>query len=127
MTTSPAPIPHRHVPHRLILASLYVLGIAALAIGIVLAVRHGGTTSSTGLTGSGVAATRARTVPAFTAVDLAGANAVTVAVGGTQSVTVHGDDNLIGYVTTTVHDGTLAVGQSRGFETRSPMSVEITV
>lgn len=129
MTTSPAPIPHRHVPQRLILVSLYVLAIAVLAVGIVLAVRNSGsgTTSSTGLTGSGIAATQTRTLPAFTAVDLNGANNITVHVGGTQAVAVHGDDNLIKYVTTTVQDATLAVGQSHGFSTRSPMSVEITV
>ena len=100
-----------------------------VAVGIVLAVRGNGigTTSSTGLTGSGVAATQTRTLPAFTAVDLAGANNVTVHVGGTQAVTVHGDDNLVKYVTTTVQDGTLAIGQSRSFSTKSPMSVEITV
>ena len=77
--------------------------------------------------GSGVAASQTRTLPAFTAVDLAGANNVTVHVGGTQAVVVHGDDNLITYVTTAVRAGTLAVGQNRSFRTRSPMSVEITV
>jgi hypothetical protein len=77
--------------------------------------------------GSGVPATQVRTLPAFTAVDLAGSNNVTVHVGETQTVTVHGDDNLIRYVTTSVHGGTLAVGQSHDFSTTSPMSVEITV
>ena len=90
---------------------------------------HGTSTGtfSSGLKGSGVGATQVRTVPAFTAVDLAGSNNVTVHVGDTQTVTVHGDDNLIRYVTTTVQGGTLAVGQSRDFSTTSPMSVEITV
>ena len=126
---SPAPISHRHVPHRLVLVSLCVLLAAAVAIAIVLAVRDngGGTASSTGVKGSGVPAVQTRALPAFTAVDLAGANNVTVHVGGTQAVTVHGDDNLIRYVTTTVQDGTLAIGQSRGFSTKSPMRVEVSV
>jgi hypothetical protein len=133
MTTSPAPIPHRHTSHRLVFVSLIVLAFAAATVGIVLAARHTGTgsgtatTSSSEVKGSGVAATQVRTLPAFTAVDLAGSNNVTVHVGGTQAVTVHGDDNLIRYVTTTVQEGTLAVGQSRDFSTKSPMSVVITV
>jgi hypothetical protein len=129
MTTSPAPIPRRHASHPLIVVIACVLVAAAMAIVIVLAARNGstGTSSSTGLSGSGVPAAQTRTVPAFTAVDLAGSNVVTVDVGGAQTVTVHGDDNLIGYVTTTVRNGTLAVGQRRDFRTTSPMSVTITV
>lgn len=130
MTTSPAPIPRRHVPHGLILVSVGVFLGVAVTLGLVLVVRDNGIgmTSSTGLTGSGAAATQTRTLPAFAAVDLAGANNVTVHVGGTQqAVTVLGDDNLIEYVTTTVQDGRLAIGQSRSFTTKSPMSVEVTV
>jgi hypothetical protein len=129
MTTSPAPIPHRHASHRLVIVSLIVLAFAAATVGIVVAARHTGTvtTFSSGTKGSGVAATQVRTLPAFTAVDLAGSNTVTVHVGGTQTVTVHGDDNLIRHITTTVQNGTLAVGQSRSFSTTSPMSVVITV
>ncbi len=130
MTTSPAPIPHRHAPHWFMLVGITVLAFAGIVATIVLvAVHDNGTpaTSSSRLTGSGVAATQTRTTSAFTAVDLAGGNTVTVHVGGAQAVAVHGDDNLIKYVTTTVKDGTLAVGQSRSFSTSSPMNVEITV
>lgn len=129
MTTAPAPISRRHLPRRLILTSLGVLAVAAVTAGIVVAVRDNGTRAafSPGVKGSGVAASQTRTLPAFTAVDLAGANNVTVHVGGTQAVVVHGDDNLIAYVTTAVHAGTLAVGQNRSFSTRSPMSVDIAV
>jgi len=103
--------------------------VAAAAAGIVLAVRNtgSGTISSTGVKGSGVAAAQTRALPAFTAVDLAGANNVTVYVGRTQAVTVRGDDNLIPFVTTAVQGGTLAIGQSRSFSTRRPMSVEVAV
>jgi hypothetical protein len=131
MTTSPAPIPHRHMSHRLIIVGLIMLAFAAATVGIIVAARHTGTstgtTFSSGVKGSGVPATQVRTLPAFTAVDLAGSNNVTVHVGDKQTVTVHGDDNLIRYVTTTVQDGTLAVGQSHDFSTTAPMSVEITV
>ena len=126
LTTAPAAIPHRHVPYRLIFAFVGVLAVAAVAVGIVLAVRDSGA-SSTGVKGSGVAVTQSRSVAGFTAVELAGANNVAVHVGSPQAVTVHGDDNLLEYVTTLVQDGTLAIGQTRSFSTKSPMSVEITV
>jgi len=129
MTTAPAPVSRRHSPHRLLFTSLVVLVVAAVIVGMVLAVRDNGTgtISSSVVKGSGVAASRTRALPAFTAVDLTGGNNIIVHVGGTQAVVVHGDDNLIAYVKTAVQAGTLTVGQSRSFSTRSPMSVEITV
>ncbi len=61
MTTSPAPIPHRHARHPLVLVSLIVLAFAAATVGIVVAARHTGTstTFSSGVKGSGVPATQA--------------------------------------------------------------------
>jgi hypothetical protein len=52
---------------------------------------------------------------------------VTVAVGGRQSVVVHADSNLLRDVTTRVVAGTLVVGTTGSFSTRSPMSVEVSV
>ena len=77
MTTSPAPIPHRHAPHWFMLVGITVLAFAGIVATMVLvAVHDNGTpaTSSSRLTGSGVAATQTRTTSAFTAVDLAGGN-----------------------------------------------------
>lgn len=79
------------------------------------------------LRGSGVAATQARTLSSFTKVDLAGSNNVTVTVGGRQSVVVHADNNLLRHVTTQVASGTLTIGTTGSFTTRSPMSVDVTV
>jgi hypothetical protein len=75
-----------------------------------------------------VSAREARDVPAFTSVELAGANNVVVRVGEAQSVVVEADDNLLDRVTTEVHSGELVIANTPGsFTTRSPMSVEVTV
>ena len=42
-------------------------------------------------------------------------------------MSIHGDANLLRYVTTTVRHATLVVGQTRSFETRARMSVDVTV
>jgi Putative auto-transporter adhesin, head GIN domain len=66
--------------------------------------------SSPAGTGSGVAARQARSLPAFTRVELAGDNNVIVQVGARQSVTVHADSNLLRRVTTRVRSGRLVIG-----------------
>jgi Putative auto-transporter adhesin, head GIN domain len=126
MTIAPVPIHHRHLSP---LLAAFVIGalLSAVVIGSVLLVRSGGSSTSSTLKGSGVTRTEIRHVGPFTAVDLAGANDVTVRVGGQRSLTVRGDDNLLPYVTTTVTAGRLVVGQSGSFSTHSPMSVEVGV
>jgi hypothetical protein len=62
-----------------------------------------------GMHGSGVPAAQTRVVPAFSRIELAGSNAVTVHVGGSRSVVVHGDRNLLSRVTTTVRAGRLVI------------------
>jgi hypothetical protein len=85
-------------------------------------------TSSPAGTGSGVAATQARSLPPFTGVDLAGANNVVVAVGGKQSVVVHADRNLLRRVTTRVRSGRLVIGTTPGnLNAKSPMFVTVNV
>jgi len=79
-------------------------------------------------TGSGVAATQARSLPPFTGVDLAGDNNVTVRIGARQSVIVHADRNLLGRVTTDVQAGRLVIGTAPGpLHPRSPMFVAVSV
>ena len=79
-------------------------------------------------TGSGVAATQARSVRPFTGVDLAGANNVTVRAGARQSVVVHADSNLLGRVTTRVRSGRLVIGTTPGnLSARTPMSVAVSL
>jgi hypothetical protein len=108
---------------------LVALG-ALIAIGVALLVRNDvfrGSSGSTVLQGSNVAATQTRTLATFASVDLAGSNNVRVHVGGKQRVVVHADGNLLRHVTTEVRSGTLVVGTKGSFTTRSPMSVDVSV
>lgn len=76
--------------------------------------------------GSGVPATETREVPAFTGLELAGTNTVTVQVGSPQSVRVTADDNLLDKVTTTVQGGDLVIDDVGSWTTKSPMRVVVT-
>lgn len=127
MTTAPTPIPHGHAPRRPHPVLLIALA-ALLAVGIVLLVRHDKRpSSSSGVHGSGVAASVARHVPAFDAVDLVGSNNVTVHVGSERTVVVRADDNLLHLVTTEVRAGALVIASDGSFTTKTPMSVDVTV
>ena len=87
-----------------------------------------GGSSSSGVEGSGVAASETRHLDPFGSVELAGSNNVVVRVGEQQSVVVRADDNLLDRVTTEVQSGKLVVGNTSGsFSTSSPMSVEVSV
>jgi hypothetical protein len=117
--------PRIHVRRRV----LIVLAAVAVAVGltaIVLATR-GSTSTSSSVEGSGVGAIVARTVPAFSAVDLAGTNQLTIHVGGRRSVILRGDDNLLPLVATRVEAGTLKISDTRSFTTNARMSAEVTV
>ena len=118
--------------------ALLALGIAALALAIALAAtvallssrddNSDATEGSAGSTkGSGVSVSQTRTVPTFTAVDLAGTNEMTVQVGQPQHVVVRADDNLLDKVVTEVRAGVLVVSDRGSFTGRSPMSVVVTV
>jgi putative autotransporter adhesin-like protein len=126
MAITTAPVRSRHTtPHgQPIMIAVLIAALAVVAIGIALLVRGG---SSTGAQGSGVAVTQTRAVAAFSRLDLAGSNNVTVIVGGPQSVVVHADRNLINHVTTGVAAGTLTIGDTGSFTARTPMSVDVRV
>lgn len=95
---------------------------------LLLVQRQDSRNSSSTVQGSGIAATQSRHVAGFSGVELAGSNVVTVRIGAKQSVVVHGDDNLLGRITTQVRAGSLVVGNTPGsFSTKAPMSVEVTV
>ncbi len=111
-------------------AWLLAVAVAAMALAlIVLAVALDDVTSTSSSTvrGSGRAATEGRAVPPFTALDLAGTNAVVVRVGSPRSVAVTADDNLLDHVTTTVRSGRLVIGDAGSFTTRVPMRVTVSV
>jgi hypothetical protein len=101
--------------------------VTAFALGLLVRDGSDGSATSSSLRGSGTADTQTRTVPSFTAVELAGSNEIRVTVGGEQAVVVHADDNLVGLVTTRVEGGTLVVGTRGSFATRVPMRLEVTV
>ena len=131
MAITSAPTPQRsgrsaqHLQPSLIVAVIAVLVLGA--IGVALALRGGGSSSGSGIAGSGVAATQARAVPSFTGLDQAGSNEVTVVVGAPRSVVVHADTNLISHVTTRVVDGTLVVADAGNYTSHTSMSVDVSV
>jgi hypothetical protein len=115
-------------PRRTTLIMLAALVALAGSVVVLLARHDSDSSSPSGSSrGSGVAAAQTRNVPAFTSVDLAGANNVVIHVGGEQKVVVRADDNLLGRVTTGVRDGRLVIGSTGSFSARSPMRVDIAV
>jgi Putative auto-transporter adhesin, head GIN domain len=111
------------------LITALVVSVAAVVVlaAVVVAWLARSGPSGSGVQGSGVAAAQSRVLAPFSSLDLAGSNNVTVAVGGRQSVVVHADNNLLRDVTTRVVAGTLVVGTTGSFSTRSPMRVEVSV
>jgi hypothetical protein len=112
---------------RLVLVAVLVAVVLVLAVTVGVLLARGRTPTGSGSQGSGVAATQTRALASFSRLDLAGANSVAVTVGRPQSVTVHGDSNLLGRVTTQVTSGTLIIGENGGFTTKVPMNVEVSV
>lgn len=130
MTVAPASIHSGGTGHplRWILLAILAFLLGGLTVGLLYHYDVVGSTSSGTTQGSGVAATQTRDVPSFDSVELAGSNNVAIRVGGTQSVVVRADDNLLGRVTTKVRSGRLVIANTRGsFSTKTPMSVEVTV
>ena len=113
---------------RLALGALGLVLLVAILIALVVDRIFFDSSSSPAGTGSGVAATQARSVPPFTGVELAGDNNVTVQVGPRQSVIVHADTNLLRRVTTRVRAGRLVIGTTPGnLSAKSPMFVAVSV
>lgn len=130
MTVAPTSVhpgrEHNRTRWMLVVILAFLLG----GLGVALLYESGvsGDSSSTGVEGSGVAASETRVVDPFGSVELAGSNNVVVRVGEQQSVVVRADDNLLDRVTTEVQSGKLVVGNTPGrFSTKSPMSVEVSV
>jgi hypothetical protein len=125
MTVVPTPV-RPHTAHSVLIAALLLL--VGGALGAILATGVIDRASDTRVRGSGIAASQTREVPGFTSVDLAGSNVVTIRAGRKQSIVVHGDDNLIGRVTTRVRGGRLVIDTTPGsFSTQSPMWVDVHV
>jgi hypothetical protein len=114
-------------PGRRWLVVTLVLGLLAIGAVVLLGRTLDDSGTSEQVVGSGIPITEARELDAFTSVDLAGANSLTVRVGEPQSVVVRADDNLVGNVTTRVEDGRLVIATTGSFTTVTPMSVDVTV
>ena len=107
-------------------------GLGAIAAVVTLAGRAARGTRAAdadgdSIRGSGVEVTDQRELAPFAAVELAGANTVTVDVGPAQAVAVTGDDNLVDNVTTAVRADRLVIDDPGGFDTEGPMSVTVSV
>lgn len=124
ITSAPQRSGHQAPRSRAILIVTVVAVMILAGLGMAVALLGRGARSS----GPGVvAASQTRALPAFSSLDLAGSNDVTVLVGSPQSVVVHADSNLISNVTTSVVGGTLVIGDTGSFTTRSPMNVDVSV
>lgn len=78
--------------------------------------------------GDGVDATERRELSEFDAIQIAASFDVKVSVGGEQRVVLHGDQNVLPHVRTTVRGGSLEVTLDRGsYRFESPTWIEITV
>jgi hypothetical protein len=79
--------------------------------------------------GSGVEASEARDLDAFSRISLSGETDVVVTVGDAQGVSIRGDDNLLADVETDVDDDTLEISDPStvDLEPKAGITVEITV
>ena len=83
--------------------------------------------SWTGVPGSGNAKTDVRTVPAFSAVSIAGAIDADIAIGAESRVEITGDDNIVPLITTDVHGDRLEIGSRKNYRTSVRLVAKITV
>lgn len=130
MSTERAALHQRRGLSRLQLAlvALGLLLLIAILVALLVDRIFFHSSSTPAGTGSGVAATQARSVPLFTGVVLAGDNNVIVEVGASRSVIVHGDSNLLRRVTTRVRSGRLVIGTTPGnLSAKSPMFVTVSL
>ena len=80
-----------------------------------------------GVTGSGVLKSEPRQVAEFHGVEARGSMKVLVTQGTPATVKVEADDNLLPLLTTEVKDGVLVLDTKRGYTTKNPIKVEVTV
>ena len=80
-----------------------------------------------GVTGSGVRKVEKRELSSFTSIATDGAFEIEVVCQQPQAVEIEGDDNLLPLVSTTVSSGVLRINNARGYSTRTPMRIKISV
>jgi len=123
MTAAPTPVDRRQTRRPRRLAWLFAGVLIGAAIVLLFTVHD----STHTLRGSGKPAEQRRAVSAFSGVELAGSNIVTLHVGGRRSVIVRADDNLLSHVITTVRAGRLVIANNGSVSSRTPMHVAVTV
>lgn len=133
---APGPSTTRAMKPSILLAAPLLLAVSA---GCIIHIGSSGWSGSHGLVysdgnpgphmrGNGVEATEHREVSEFDAIRVSAAFDVKVSVGGEQGVILHGDENILPHVRTTVRGGSLEVTMDQGsyrFESRT--WIEITV
>jgi hypothetical protein len=80
---------------------------------------------SSGIKGSGVAATEAREINDFTGVDVGGVFQVEITAGKDFSVSVDADDNLLQYIKTEVNGDVLHIETTERINSTTPIRVHI--
>jgi hypothetical protein len=93
--------------------------IAALALLVA-----GGCTRT--VHGSGTSKDETRSVPAFDRVDMGGTGRLELTVGPAPSLSLHGDDNLLPLVKTTVKDGTLVIEDEKNLAPKVDLVLRAT-
>ena len=83
--------------------------------------------SGTTLQGSGIAVRQVRRSPRSPPSTWPAATTSSIRVGRPRSVVVRADDNLIRHVTTRVDSGTLVIGSTGSYASKTAMSVTISV
>jgi hypothetical protein len=80
-----------------------------------------------GIAGSGVRKAEKRNLSPFTSIATEGAYDIEVVCQKPQSLEIEGDDNLLPLISTEVANGVLRIKSLRGYSTKEPMSIRISV
>ncbi len=97
-----------------------LLALAVFALGC-----HGGFMNQ--VAGSGNRQQQKRDVPTFSSIHTEGAFDIEIVAQQPLSLEVEADDNLLPLITTNVSHGTLYIKNARGYSTREPVLVRISV
>ncbi len=109
--------------------------IGAVLLGVVLAnsISYGKVSLGdvisfrSGIKGSGNVVTESRNASPFTSVRVRGVFNVNIVAGGTQSIEVEAEDNLMPFIEAEVDGGTLVIRSSKSLKPTQPLTVRISV
>lgn len=103
--------------------------ISALSIGVAFSTNcsFGSISNLSGVQGSGTSKTETRSVKGFTKIDASGAVSVEVSVGGSFSVEVSADDNLLANIKTEASGDTLKIYSADRISPKTPISIRVSM